>query len=112
MRHLSLFDGFNQIEGSYKFDSDSLLEAKINQMFSLKNNGCSVGYSIDEFKNLFRSSHLLESHGYDESEALLEKAYNIYELGMLEESKSHWFDNERPLMLEHTKGIISYLEFE
>ena len=112
MRHLSLFDGFNQIEESYKFDSDSLLEAKINQMFSLKNNGCSVGYSIDEFKNLFRSSHLLESHGYDESEALLEKAYNIYELGMLEESKSHWFDNERPLMLEHTKGIISYLEFE
>jgi len=112
MRHLSLFDGFNQIEESYKFDNDSLLEAKINQMFSLKNNGCSVGYSMDEFKDLFRSSHLLESHGYDESEALLEKAYNIYELGMLEESKSHWFDNERPLMLEHTKGIISYLEFE
>lgn len=112
MRHLSLFDGFNQIEESYKFDSDSLLEAKINRMFSLKNNGCSVGYSMDEFKDLFRSSHLLESHGYDESEVLLEKAYNIYELGMLEESKSHWFDNERPLMLEHTNGIISYLEFE
>jgi|688.fasta_scaffold00022_210 hypothetical protein len=112
MKHLSLFDGFNQIDESYKFDSDSLLESKINQMFSLKNNGCSVGYSMDEFKNLFRSSHLLESHGYDESEALLEKAYNIYELGMLEESKSHWFDNNRTLMLEHTKGIISYLEFE
>ena len=112
MRYISLFDNFVSVDESYKFDSDSLLEAKINQMFSLKNNGCSVGYSIDEFKNLFRSSHLLESHGYDESEALLEKAYNIYELGMLEESKSHWFDNERPLMLEHTKGIISYLEFE
>ena len=66
MRHLSLFDGFNQIEESYKFDNDSLLEAKINRMFSLKNNGCSVGYSMDEFKDLFRSSHLLESHGYDE----------------------------------------------
>ena len=61
MRYISLFDNFVSVDESYKFDSDSLLEAKINQMFSLKNNGCSVGYSIDEFKNLFRSSHLLES---------------------------------------------------
>jgi hypothetical protein len=112
MQYLSLFDGFNQMEESYKFDSDSLLEAKINQMFSLKQNGCVVGMSLNEFKENFRSNSLLESRGYDESEMLLEKAYSVYELGMLQESKSHWFDEEKTLMLEHSRGVVSYLEFE
>jgi hypothetical protein len=80
-------------------------------MLFLKQNGCVVGMDVNEFKKTFRSNSLLESKGYDESEALLEKAHSVYELGMLQESKSHWFTNEAPIY-EYSKGVISYLEFE
>lgn len=32
MRYLSLFDDFSKVDESYNFDSDSMLESKINQM--------------------------------------------------------------------------------
>jgi hypothetical protein len=112
MRYISLFDNFGSVDESYNFDSDSLFESKINQMLSLRQNGCAPGMTLNEFKDMFRNDTLLESRGYDESEALLEKAHSVYELGMLQESKSHWFDEEKPLMYEHSKGVISYLEFE
>ena len=112
MRHLSLFNDFDKVEESFNFDSDSILESKINQMLSLTQNGCSVGFTLNDFKNLFRSDSLSESHGYDGSEALLEKAYSVYELGMLQEAKSHWFEENNPHTYEHSRGVISYLEFE
>jgi len=112
MRYLSLFDDYSKVEESYNFDSDSVLESKINQMLSLTTNGCAAGFTLNEFKELFRSDSLIESQGYDESEALLEKAYSVYEIGMLQEAKSHWFDENRPQIYEHSRGVISYLEFE
>jgi len=112
MKYISLFDDFRLVEESYNFDNDSLFESKINQMLSLRQNGCAAGMALNEFKDMFRNNSLLESRGYDESESLLEKAHSVYELGMLQESKSHWFDDEKPLMYEHSKGVISYLEFE
>jgi len=112
MQYLSLFDDFNKIEESYNFDQESLIEAKINQMLSLKQNGCVPGFSIEEFKKIFSSNKLLENRGYDQSEMLLEKAYNVYELGMLSEAKKHWFDTDKEEMFEHGKGAIPYLEFD
>ena len=112
MKYLSLFDDFSKVDESYNFDSDSMLESKINQMLSLTTNGCAAGFTLNEFKELFRSDSLIESQGYDESEALLEKAYSVYEIGMLQEAKSHWFDENKPQIYEHSKGVISYLEFE
>lgn len=112
MKYISLFDNFELVEESYNFDNDSLFESKINQMLSLRQNGCAAGMDLNEFKNMFRNDSLLESRGYEESESLLEKAHSVYELGMLQESKSHWFDDDKPLMYEHSKGVISYLEFE
>jgi hypothetical protein len=81
-------------------------------MLSLTTNGCAAGFTLNEFKELFRSDSLIESQGYDESEALLEKAYSVYEIGMLQEAKSHWFDENKPQIYEHSRGVISYLEFE
>ncbi len=113
MKYLSLFDDYKlSEEESYLFDNDSLFESKINQMMSLRQNGCAAGMDLNEFKSAFRRDSLLENRGYEESEALLEKAHSVYELGMLQESKSHWFDDDKPLMYEHSKGVISYLEFE
>ena len=112
MRYLSLFDDFSKVDESYNFDSDSMLESKINQMLSLTTNGCAAGFTLNEFKELFRSDSLIESQGYDESEALLEKAYSVYEIGMLQEARSHWFDENKPQIYEHSRGVISYLEFE
>jgi hypothetical protein len=112
MRYLSLFDDYTKVDESYNFDSDSILESKINQMLSLTTNGCAAGFTLNEFKELFRSDSLIESQGYDESEALLEKAYSVYEIGMLQEAKSHWFDENKPQIYEHSRGVISYLEFE
>jgi len=112
MRYLSLFDDFSKVDESYNFDSDSMLESKINQMLSLTTNGCAAGFTLNEFKELFRRDSLIESQGYDESETLLEKAYSVYEIGMLQEAKSHWFDENKPQIYEHSRGVISYLEFE
>lgn len=112
MRYLSLFDDFSKVDESLNFDSDSMLESKINQMLSLATNGCAAGFTLKEFKALFRSDSLIESQGYDESESLLEKAYSVYEIGMLQEAKSHWFDENKPQIYEHSRGVISYLEFE
>jgi hypothetical protein len=49
-------------------------------------------YGLNEFKALFEGI-LFESEGYSD-EALLEKTHVCYELDMLSESKSHWFETE------------------
>jgi hypothetical protein len=111
-KYVSLFDDYEKLEESYNFDSESLFESKINQMLSLKQNGCMPGVSMNEFKEFFGSQRLVESRGYEESEMLLEKAYNSYELSMLAETKSHWFDDDQPQMFEYGRGMVPYLEFE
>ena len=112
MRYLSLFDDFSKVEESYHFDGNSILESKVNQMLFLKNNGCTVGFTLNEFKEFFGSQSLLENKGGYESDLLLEKAYSVYELGMLYESKSHWFDGSRPQVYEHSRNAVPYLEYE
>ena len=64
MRYISLFDNFGSVDESYNFDSDSLFESKINQMLSLRQNGCAPGMTLNEFKDMFRNDTLLESRGY------------------------------------------------
>jgi hypothetical protein len=55
MKYLSLFDDFAKVDESYNFDSDGLLEAKINQMSSLREN-CMAAWDFPEFKNFFGGS--------------------------------------------------------
>ena len=97
MKYLHLFDDFNKVDESYNFDNDSLLESKINQMNSLREN-CMAAWDISMFKDFF-SAFLNE--GYSEDESLMEKAYCTYELGILYEHKNEWFNSP---------GEISYLE--
>jgi hypothetical protein len=111
MKYLSLFNDFDKVEEAFNFDSGESFQSKINQMLFLKQNGCVVGMDLNEFKSNFRSNALLETRGYDGSEAILEKAYSVYELGMFSEAKSHWFENRNPVF-ENSRGVISYLEFE
>jgi len=101
MRYLSLFDDFTKVDESYNFDSDSLLEAKINQMSSLREN-CMAAWDFSEFKNFFGGS-LNENSSEEENHLLLEQAYYTYELGVLYEHNQNWFNSE---------GEISYLKNE
>jgi hypothetical protein len=101
MKYLSLFDDFTKVDESYNFDSDSLLEAKINQMSSLREN-CMAAWDFSEFKNFFGGS-LNENSSEEENHLLLEQAYYTYELGVLYEHNQNWFNSE---------GEISYLKNE
>ena len=92
MKYLSLFDDFTKVDESYNFDSDGLLEAKINQMSSLREN-CMAAWDFSEFKNFFGGS-LNENNTDEENEVLLEKAYSTYELGVLYEHNQDWFNSE------------------
>jgi hypothetical protein len=108
MIHLSLFDDFTKVEESFNFDSSQLFESKINQMFSLIENNNMVAWSIDQFKDFF-GGKIFEGHTEEESNLLLEKAYFNYEMGMLYEARSEWFDREKDLY-EFGRGAISYLK--
>ena len=101
MKYLSLFDDFTKVDESYNFDSDGLLEAKINQMSSLREN-CMAAWDFSEFRNFFGGS-LNENNSEEESNLLLEQAYYTYELGVLYEHNQDWFNSE---------GEISYLKNE
>jgi hypothetical protein len=98
MKYLSLFDDFTKVDESYNFDSDGLLEAKINQMSSLKEN-CMAAWDFSEFKDFFGGS--LNEYNSEENHLLLEQAYYTYELGVLYEHNQDWFG---------TKGEIFFLE--
>lgn len=99
MRYLSLFDNFDKVEESFNFDSDNVLEAKLNQMSMLREN-CMAAWDFSGFKDFFGAS-LNESNSEEENQYLLEKAYYTYELGVLYEDKKDWFTS---------KGNIIYLE--
>ena len=101
MKYLSLFDDFTKVDESYNFDSDGLLEAKINQMSSLREN-CMAAWDFSEFKNFFGGS-LNENNTEGENQLLLEQAYYTYELGVLYENNQDWFN---------TKGEIFFLSDE
>ena len=101
MKYLSLFDDFAKVDESYNFDSDGLLEAKINQMSSLREN-CMAAWDFSEFKNFFGGS-LNENNTEGENQLLLEQAYYTYELGVLYENNQDWFN---------TKGEIFFLSDE
>ena len=90
----------NYIESFYNFYPN---DGSINvyEMFSLNQNGTSAKYSKEEFKNIFKES-LLESEEYVDDE-ILESAHAHYELGMLYEAKSHWFNSD---------GDFNYLDCE
>jgi ElaB/YqjD/DUF883 family membrane-anchored ribosome-binding protein len=99
MRHLSLFNDFDKVEESFNFDSDNVLEAKINQMSMLKEN-CMASWDFSIFKDFFGGS-LNENNTEEENQYLLEKAYYTYELGVLYENKQDWFTS---------KGNVLYLK--
>ena len=101
MRYLSLFDDFSKVEESYNFDSEFLLESKINQMSTLREN-CMAAWDFSEFKSFFGGS-LNENNTEEENQALLEQAYYTYELGVLYENHQDWFN---------TKGEIFFLSDE
>jgi hypothetical protein len=101
MKYLSLFDDFTKVDESYNFDSDGLLEAKINQMSSLREN-CMAAWDFSEFKNFFGGS-LNENNTEGQNQSLLEQAYYTYELGVLYENNQDWFT---------TKGEIFFLSDE
>lgn len=98
MRYLSLFNDFDKVEESFNFDSDNVLEAKVNQMSMLREN-CMAAWDFSGFKDFFGGA-LNESNSDEENQYLLEKAYYTYELGVLYEHKKDWFTS---------KGNITYL---
>jgi len=71
------------------FDSGSL---NLEDIFSLNEQKCMAKYGLDEFKKFF-GGPILESLG-SEDESLLEQAHSYYEMSMLSEAKSHWFDSD------------------
>lgn len=81
MNYVDSFYNFAANDGSINFD----------ELFTFNENGSSARYSKEEFKDLFRDS-LMESDGYADEE-ILENAHSYYELGMLYEAKSHWFES-------------------
>ena len=103
MRYLSLFDDFTKVDESYNFDSDGLLEAKINQMSSLREN-CMAAWDFSEFKNFFGGS-LNENNTDKENEVLLEKAYSTYELGVLYENNQDWFNSKEEIFFLSGENI-------
>lgn len=103
MRYLSLFDDFTKVDESYNFDSDSLLEAKINQMSSLREN-CMAAWDFSEFKNFFGGS-LNENSSEEENNMLLEQAYYTYELGVLYEHNQDWFGSKGEIFFLSDKNI-------
>jgi hypothetical protein len=103
MRYLSLFDDFNKVDETYSFDSEGVLEAKINQMSSLKEN-CMAAWDFSEFKNFFKGS-LNENNSEEENEVLLEKAYSTYELGVLYENNQDWFESKEDIFFLSGENI-------
>ena len=76
MNYLTLFDDFDSIEESYNFDSDSLIESKLNQMTGLRE-GCMAAWDKNEFFQFF-TPMINESIDYEERDLVLEKAYITY----------------------------------
>ena len=103
MRYLSLFDDFSKVDESYNFDSEGVLEAKINQMSSLREN-CMAAWDFSEFKNFFKGS-LNENNSEEENEVLLEKAYSTYELGVLYENNQDWFESKEDIFFLSGENI-------
>ena len=91
MKYISLFDDFTKVEESYSFDNDSLLESKLNQMNSLKEN-CMAAWDFGTFGDFF-NGFINESVSDAERGILLEKAYYTYELGVLYEHNKDWFNS-------------------
>lgn len=103
MKYLSLFDDFTKVDESYNFDSDGLLEAKINQMSSLREN-CMAAWDFSEFKNFFGGS-LNENNSEEENSLLLEQAYYTYELGVLYENNQDWFNSKGEIFFLSDKNL-------
>jgi hypothetical protein len=85
----------NIISDFAQFSNESNI-IDLDDIFSLNENGSSVKYSKEEFKNIFRGP-LLESEG-SVDESLLEKAHAYYEMSMLYENKSHWIEDKGKFM--------------
>jgi len=105
MKHLALFDDYDQMDESYSFDNDSLIESKINQMNSLREN-CMAAWDFQTFSDFF-GGYLNENSSDEERGMLMEKAYYTYELGLLYENNKDWFVGEKNIYyLEDNSGDI------
>jgi hypothetical protein len=78
----------------------------LENLLVLNEEKCMAKYSLNEFKNFFKSTLLLESVN-DEDNLMLEKAHAYYEMSMLSETKSSWFEsNESPVYLDAEDHMI------
>jgi len=103
MNYISLFDDFTNLDESYSFDSDSLIESKLNQMNSVREN-CMAAWDFGQFSDFF-SGFLNENLSESEKLQYLNEAYCTYELGILYENKSEWFsDNENIYYIDDASG--------
>lgn len=93
---LESFDQFNSSP------QESLLES----LLVLNEEKCMAKYTLNEFKNFFKNTMLLESVN-DEDNLMLEKAHAYYEISMLSESKSSWFNGiSSPVYLDAEDHMI------
>lgn len=92
---LEKFCGFEYSKNKY------LLE----NLFVLNEEKCMAKFSLNEFKNFFKSALLLESVSYDDN-LMLEKAHAYYEISMLSESRKEWFQNTSPVYLDAEDHVI------
>jgi len=80
---------FNDFHSTNPYNTSAL---RIDDIFQLDETNNMAKYGLNDFMSIFRGS-LLESDGYVD-ESLLEQAHVCYELDMLAESRSHWFESE------------------
>ncbi len=104
-KYISLFDDFSSMDESYYFDDESLLESKINQMNSVKEN-CMAAWEFSDFSDFF-GQFINENASLEEREMMLNEAYCTYELGLMHEHHQSWFDgNENVYYLDDPSGKI------
>lgn len=94
-----------RLENFDQFDSQPQVSV-LESLLVLNEEKCMPKYSLNEFKNFFKSTLLLESVN-EEDNLMLEKAHAYYEMNMLSDAKKGWFENESsPVYLDAEDHMI------
>ena len=94
-----------RLESFDQFDSEPQ-ESILESLLMVNEEKCMAKYSLNEFKNFFKSTLLLESVNHEDN-LMLEKAHAYYEMSMFSQTKSSWFEKESsPVYLDAGDHMI------
>lgn len=93
-----------RLENFAQFESQTSI---LENLLTLNPEKCMPKFGLNEFKNIFKRSLMLESIG-TENESMLQKAHAYYEIHMLNESKGNWFESEgnAPVYIDAEEHMI------